>query len=79
MSTHNPTSFRFSPDELELLDALAAYLTERRGIAYNRTAAIRDMLRRNKPPAADEPGGLGPGALRLRGAYATIFGAETHE
>jgi hypothetical protein len=70
MSAHSPTSFRFSPEELELLDAQAAYLLERHGLNYNRTAVIRNMMRVMKPPVDQ----LGPAARRYREAYSTIFG-----
>ena len=72
-----PTSFRFSEDELELLDAQAAWLLERHGLNYNRTAVIRNMMRLIKPPAPDSAAGLGPGAARFRRAHATIFGTDT--
>lgn len=73
MPEYQPTSFRFSPEELELLDAQAAYAYERHGVRVNRTAAIRNMMRLTKPPQPG-PGGLGPGARRFRSAYTTIFG-----
>lgn len=76
MSRHQPTSFRFSPDELELLDATAAYMLERHGMNHNRTSVIRELLRRSKPPTAEQTGGLGPAAVRYRRAYSTIFGGE---
>lgn len=77
MNPTQPTSFRFTADELELLDAQAAYLHERHGLNFNRTAAIRNMLRLVKPPEPGTPNGIGPAAARFRRAYTTIFGAET--
>ena len=74
MSKYQPTSMRFSPEELELLDAHAAYLQERHGVNHNRTSLIRDMLRRSKPPTSETTGGLGPAARRFRNAWTTIFG-----
>lgn len=71
------TSFRLSAEELELLDAQAAYLLERHGLRYNRTAVIRNMMRVVKPPTQEGPQGLGPAARRWRSAYETMFGGPT--
>lgn len=70
ISGARPTSFRLTHAELELLDAQAAFLLERHGLNYNRTAVIRNMMRAAKPPAD----ALGPAAVRFRSAYATMFG-----
>lgn len=71
--TFTTTSFRLSPDELELLDAQAQYLLERHGLKYNRTDVIRNMMRAVKPPT---DGVGGDGARRFREAYSTIFGKQ---
>lgn len=67
----SPTSFRLSPDELELLNAQAAWLFERHGLNFDRTAVIRNMMRLAKPPDANTPA-----ARRFREAYTTIFGKQ---
>lgn len=65
-----PTSFRFSDDELELLDAIAAHLTARWGMGFNRSDAIRHLMHRVAPPD-----GAGENQIRWRAAHKKVFGA----
>lgn len=64
-----PTSFRFTADELELIDALVAHLDHRTGIPHSRSDAIRSLLKRATPPD-----GQGSVEARLRRAYSGVFG-----
>jgi hypothetical protein len=68
------TSFRYSPDEAELLDAWAAYLKSHNPhlIRGTHSDALRHLMKRAKPP--DGPGEV---EARLRRAYSTIFGSPT--
>lgn len=74
MSKYPTTSMRFSPEELELLEARAAFMSESLGVKHNRTSTIRDLMRRDRPPLPTDEGGLGPQAARFRRAWTTIFG-----
>lgn len=51
----HPTSLRFTHDELELLDAWAAYLGKRRARRVSRTEVVATLLRRAKEPAELSP------------------------
>ena len=64
------TSIRLSEDERELLDAFAGYLHHKSGINVNRTGAIKNMMRRQKPPETE----AGEAAVRFRRAYIRVFG-----
>ena len=65
----HPTSIRLTADELELLDAYAAWMHDRHGINVNRTGAIKSMIKRLKPP--DDPT---PAGARFRRAHSAVFG-----
>jgi hypothetical protein len=71
MSARITTSFRYSPDESELLDAWAAYLKAQSPhlIRGTHSDAIRHLMKRAVPPAK-----LGETENRVRNAYTTIFG-----
>jgi hypothetical protein len=51
--SHPPTSFRFSPEELDLLDAIGAHLT-RTGPKHTRIDTVRVLLRRTRPDRTDQ-------------------------
>lgn len=73
MEARKTTSFRYSADEAELLDAWAAYLKSANPhiVRGTHSDALRHLMKRAKPP--DKPG---EAEARVRRAYTTIFGAD---
>lgn len=66
----NPSaSFRFSPEELELLDSWVVWRSALEGRRLSRVGLIRELLRVQKIPQGDAAG-----AKRLRDAHQAVFG-----
>ena len=66
-----PTTFRFTEDELELIDAAAEYKSHTTGLRHSRADLLRTLLRRAEPPKD-----LEPGSARWRRAYDRVFGGH---
>ena len=66
--TRRNTSVRFTEDEYELIDAMAAALTSTRGTPTSRADVFRAALKRMNPPDT-----LGPEFSRWRRAYDIVF------
>lgn len=64
------TSIRLTEDERALLDAFAAYMSVKHGVNLNRTQAIKQLMRRARPPDSETT----PEAAAFRNAYSTVFG-----
>lgn len=72
MGSRRTTSFRYSEDEKELLDAWAAYLKASAPhlVGGTHSDAIRHLMKKAGAPAA-----VGEEPARVRRAYTTLFGA----
>lgn len=66
-----PTTVRFSPDELELIDAAADALSVDSGFKVSRSDLLRRALKLMKPPDK-----LTEKHARWRRAYTTVFRSE---
>jgi hypothetical protein len=66
-----PTSIRFRPDELALIDAWCAYYSEDRGFKHSRSDLLRNLLKKVPPPV--EKAGESELALPVRVAWGTVF------
>jgi hypothetical protein len=64
-----PTSFRFTDDELALLDAWADFLHSQGSGPKSRTAVVRRLLRKMTPPT-----NAGEKAARVRVLHRQLFG-----
>lgn len=71
MSSRQPTSFRFTTDELELIDAHAHFLSVETGVPHSRSDVIRATFKKMEPPE-----GAGEHRARFRRAYSTVFRME---
>lgn len=71
MQPRRTTSFRYSADEAELLDAWAAYLKAASPhlIRGTHSDALRHLMKRSGPPTA-----TGEHEARIRRAHSTLFG-----
>jgi hypothetical protein len=54
MSTQ-PISIRLTPEDIEILDAIAAHLTHQHGIRIGRGQTVRQLLKRATPPTEPTP------------------------
>jgi hypothetical protein len=63
--TLQPTSFRWTPEDVELLDAIKDHLAAKHGFRHSRLDALRSVLKRVTPPE-DAP--------RWQRAYRECFG-----
>lgn len=73
-------SFRFTDDEIALLDAAAAYYKATTGVPHSRSDVLRRTLRETCPPVVPRTATPEAGTAELvewRRRYSTVFGAQT--